>query len=488
MLPAFAAVAGHFGADTTAEDIARQYVLGEAGISDSALVAIASDLGLEAKWITLRSSQLGRLARVLPAVLRLRDGGALVLESVRVDEASGLVAMVSDPAGGGVRAALGETQLAELWDGQVLLVKRSARADDSDQPFGFAWLLKQFFREKIIFRDVFIAAFISTIFTLTPPFVIMVVLDRVLVNHSVQTLIVISVALLTMIGFEMLLSFQKRKFMTMAATRIDGRLQIFVMERLLRLPMDYFDTTPVGRTSTRLHKMTQIRHFMTGELFQTLLSMTTLFGLIPCLFILEWRLAFWVIALAGIIFIIVYVFLAPLERRYKDVVQTETIKGIYMIESLQGMRTIKSLALEGRRRLGWDERVAAGLDARQAWESLANRPRDSGDPLRKADLFRVGPDRLRHPAAGHRRNPNESGRSDRFRDARGSNGGAACAVRQAFGQPWGDPRRHRRSRQCDECPPRNHPRRKRPSPEISGRDHVRPGEVPLHDRSSASFG
>jgi ATP-binding cassette subfamily B protein len=383
-LSAFTAVAAQCGVETSLDDIKRQYVLGDDGLPPGTLVAIASDLGLDAKWIKLKTGRLSKLARLLPAILALRDGGALILDSISVTPESGLVAMVTDPTvAGTVRAALDEAQLSALWDGDVLLIKRSARADLEDQPFGFKWLLEQCAREKRILRDVFIAAFIGTIFTLTPPFIIMLVIDRVLVNQSVQTLVVVTAALLTMIVFEMLLSYQRRKFMTLAATRIDGRIQIAVMERLLRLPMDYFDTTPVGRTSSRLYRINYIRQFMTGQLFQTVLQMTTLIGLIPCLFLLEWHLAFFVLALAGAIFLIVYFFLGPLEKLHANIVRTETIKGIFLIESLQGMRTIKSLALESRRRLGWDQRVAAGLDARHAWETMANNPQTMVIPFER---------------------------------------------------------------------------------------------------------
>jgi len=33
-----------------------------------------------------------------------------------------------------------------------------------------------------------------------------------------------------------------------ATTRIDGRLNLYIVEKLLKLPMDYFERTPTGRT------------------------------------------------------------------------------------------------------------------------------------------------------------------------------------------------------------------------------------------------
>src|SRR5262249_24802451 len=50
----------------------------------------------------------------------------------------------------------------------------------------------------------------------------------------------------------------------------------------------------------------------------------------------------------------------------------ERAKGAYLVESLHGMRTIKSLALEGRRRHEWDVRVAASAAAQHAFGLTGN--------------------------------------------------------------------------------------------------------------------
>jgi ABC-type bacteriocin/lantibiotic exporter with double-glycine peptidase domain len=55
-------------------------------------------------------------------------------------------------------------------------------------------------------------------------------------------------------------------------------------------------------------------------------------------------------------------------------IQAETQKSSVMIESIAGMRTVKALALEPRRREVWDERVAEATAARLALSRVANWP------------------------------------------------------------------------------------------------------------------
>jgi subfamily B ATP-binding cassette protein HlyB/CyaB len=384
VLDSFVTLARFHGLETSDEELRRKYLFGEDGVSSTALVAVATDMGLQARWLNMRFDQLPKLAGVLPAMLLLSDGSALVLEGVSKSEASGVVALVADPSGGpGVRAALDEGQLTAIWSGKVFLLKRTVFEDPRDAPFGFAWLLRQVLFEKRIFRDIFIAATIGTVFVLAPPFMVMIVVDRILVDKAVATWIALVAILITMIVFEMLLGYLRRRMMEVAATRIDGRFQLYVMDRLLRLPMGYFETTPVGRIAGKLGKIYYIRAFLTGELFETLLDSVTLLGLIPALFILNWVLAIWVVALGLSIYLIVFVFMRPLTRLHRKYIDAEIKKNIFLIETLSGMRTIKSLVLEGRRRLGWDASVAEVVATKHAYGLYKNYPQTLAVPFER---------------------------------------------------------------------------------------------------------
>ena len=144
----------------------------------------------------------------------------------------------------------------------------------------------------------------------------MIIIDRVLVNHSLQTLELICAALLAMIVFEMILGHLRRIFMAIATTRIDSRLNLFILDRVLKLPMDYFERNPTGRTLGKLGKVWQIRSFLTGQLFGAFLDTVPLLGIIPVMFFLEWRLTLFVLALAGVIFVIVMSFMPAIGRRH----------------------------------------------------------------------------------------------------------------------------------------------------------------------------
>jgi ATP-binding cassette, subfamily B, bacterial HlyB/CyaB len=389
-LHAFALVARRRGFEVTFAELSRSYVFSGAEPSSNAVLAMARDLGMEGKWLTLRWRDLGRLQSALPAILRLKDGGSVVLEGFRKDSGSGPIAILRDPTvASDALLAVNEQKFGEIWAGETILLKRRHAITDEQRPFGMAWLMGQVLREKRIFRDIGFATLISTVFAIAPPFAFMIVLDRVLIHHSVSTLVVIVVALLMLIAFEMALGYLRRVLTQVATTRIDGRLNLYILDKMLRLPMDFFERNPTGMILTKLHRIGEIRHFLTGQLFGAILDSLTLIGLVPAVLFLEWRLALLVIAFTVVIFVIVVCFIRPLGRRHRQVVITETAKSSHLVESIYGMRTIKSLALEGRRRYEWDARVAEAASARHAFGLLANYPQTFTLPLER--LIYSGP-------------------------------------------------------------------------------------------------
>jgi subfamily B ATP-binding cassette protein HlyB/CyaB len=383
-LYALAALATRLGVDTDIEQLRRRFAVGEAEPDTATLIAMARELGLEAQALKMTFAELPRLAKTLPAILRAKDGGALLLEDARSDPMKGSVAIIRDPRSPeDEQVAIEEVRLAEVWEGEVILIKRAHLSADEQQPFGLAWLTGQVLRERKLFGDIAVGAVVSTVFAVAPPFMFMIVLDRVLVSHSYSTLNVVVGAILIMLIFETILGYLKRVLTQVATTRIDGRLNLYIVEKLLKLPMDYFERTPTGRTLGKLNEIWKIRNFLTGQLFGAFLDAVPLLGLVPALLILNWRLALMAFALTGIIFVIILWFMKPMGKLHGRVVRAEQAKGSHLVETIYGIRTIKSLALEGRRRKEWDRHVAESTAARHALGLMANYPQTLTMPFER---------------------------------------------------------------------------------------------------------
>lgn len=380
-------IARRTGIDISVGELDRRYGHFQESTSPSTLISIAREMGLEAKTATEKPASLSRFRRILPALLVMADGSLAILQEVLNSGSTGqslrLISPSTEENGVDATVLVNERQLGAVWNGSIILFKPTKNTQVEGKKFDLNWILAQAYQERSIFRDVAIASFFSTAFALAPPFITMIIIDRVIVNRSTSTLYIIIGTVALLIIFQMILGFVRRVLVQITATRIDGRLSLHVLDRVLKLPMEYFEKTPTGLTLGRLSQLSRIRGFMTGQLFGTFLDMITLIGLVPALIILSWKLSILVLGCALSIFLIVYVYLKPLAAAHAQVVEAESAKNSFLAETLYGMRAVKSLVLEDRRRSEWDARVAKALSASYDWRALSNYPETFAIPFER---------------------------------------------------------------------------------------------------------
>ncbi len=348
----------------------------------ASLAAWVQNAGMWARAVRLRWRHLMRLRESGPVVLLFNGGGAGLLVGSNAEHK---VVLVRDPLApeGEAAVAVDEMRLAEVWSGEVLLLRANRGQVEADAPFSLRWLAGLVAHERKSLRDIAIASFTLSCLTIFPPFLVMTVTDRVLTHHSYSTLELLSVVLGIFVVYETVLGFARRLIIVTIGARIDTRLNLHVFNRLVRLSLDYFERHPAGET---MHKVTQIhkvREFLTGKLLTTMLDLITLLVLLPFLFFLNATLAWIVVACACCITLIILAYLRPLRAVYARVVAAETNKHAALAETIFGVKTVKALALEPARRTLWDERVAETGRWRLVFGKLSNWPQTLVTPFER---------------------------------------------------------------------------------------------------------
>ena len=384
-LRAFVHIAARTGIETTEDELRRAYALVQDEISVDTLAGMARELGVHLHPVQIEWPSITQLRGAFPAMLMLRDGTFLIAEGLVEDTPQGTVLLARDAGAGSddVDIALDQQRFERLCTGDVILAKRQFQITDTAQPFSMRWIVSQLLLERTLLRDIAIASIITTIFSLFPPVLSMIVLDRVMVNHSYSTLAVMCGAVVLLIVFEMIAGYSRRIYMEVMATRIDGRLSLYLLDRMLGLPLEFFERNPTGLIQSKLSKIYQIRSFLTGKLLQTGLDLVVVAIVVPILFFLNWVLTVAILALATVLALIVYYYADIVGKRFKAVVAAEQRKNTHLVESIYGIKTIKTLALEGRRRGEWDVRVAQSVEARYALGQTANVPQTISVPFER---------------------------------------------------------------------------------------------------------
>ncbi len=344
----------------------------EAVPSSPVLVEWLRQSGLWARSMRLSFRQLIKIDSPAPILLLLTDGGAALVVGRNREQG---VVLLRDPRApaGEPPVPVDELRLKQVWDGATLLV-RASRDSKDEEPFSLGLLIRLVWGEKSILRDVAIGSVTITILSVLPVLMIMTTLNTVVLYHSLNTLTLIVVILLIALAFEMLITWSRRLLLVILASRLDTRLNLVIFDRLMTLPIDFFERNQAGELAYKISQLYRVREFMTGRMMTTFIDITMVLLLVPVLFYMSVTLAWTVLIAAGSIALIIAVFLRPLAWLTAKLIQAESDKGSTLVESIYGIRTVKSLGLEGIRATEWDQRVASVGELNLQMGRLSNWP------------------------------------------------------------------------------------------------------------------
>jgi subfamily B ATP-binding cassette protein HlyB/CyaB len=320
----------------------------------------------------LESEGLSHLKKVLPAIVRLKNGSYLVLHRLEGDSENARIVLHDPHADEDTPLVIDRVRFEEAFTGDVILIKRNYDIAEEERPFSLGLVVALVFRERRIARDVAICAIILGILALAPVIFWRLMSDRVIYFKALNTFYVLCMAMGVLLAFETAFSYVRRLLVLHLATRLNVKLATYMFEKVLNLPIDYFERTPVGLIARDMNEIWKIRNFLIGQVFGTILDSTMLFVFLPVMFFFSPTLTAVVLAIAGLIVLWLLAMLPAYRRRYGAALAAEGERGSFLVQTLFGMRTIKSLALDARQRHMWDVHVAKVEKLRFAEGSLAN--------------------------------------------------------------------------------------------------------------------
>ena len=178
--------------------------------------------------------------------------------------------------------------------------------------------------------------------------------DKVIYFKAFNTFFVLCLAMGVLVIFEAIFAYVRQFLIVHLTTRVDVKLATYMFDRLLNLPIDFFERTPTGRITHDMQQMWKIRTFLTGQLFGTVLDSTTLLVFLPVMFFFSPIMTLIVLAVCGLMVLWIVVMLPTYRRKSSAVEAAESERGAFLVQTVHGIRTVKSLALDPRQRHIWD--------------------------------------------------------------------------------------------------------------------------------------
>ena len=109
-----------------------------------------------------------------------------------------------------------------------------------------------------------LASFFVQLFGLLNPLLIQQIIDAVITQGNLSSLNVLGTLLIGMAVAQAILSSLRTYLFADTTNRIDITLGATIIDHLLRLPLGYFSSRPVGEVSSRINELQKIRRFLTG--------------------------------------------------------------------------------------------------------------------------------------------------------------------------------------------------------------------------------
>jgi subfamily B ATP-binding cassette protein HlyB/CyaB len=352
-------VARRHGMNLGVTQIIQDNSLPDGNVTPDGVVGCAMRAGLKAKLVRLAWQDLEQMKKALPVIVVLKSGAGMVLNQVYDLDGTSQVALRDPDADEGVELIIDRVRFEEAWSGQVVLVRRDYKSDDEEKPFSFNLILTLILRERRLVRDTAISALCLSIFALTPILFWRLLSDKVLYYAAMSTFVVLCLFMLMVIFFEMIFTYLREFLVNIITIRVDVRLSEYMFERVVRLPIDFFERRQVGLIGHDMHELYRIREFLTGQLFGTVLDSFTLFIFLPLMIYFSPLMTAIVIGFCLLIVGWLLLMLPPLRRATGAMVRADAQRGAFQYQTLNGMRTVKSLALETRQRREWDVLTAA---------------------------------------------------------------------------------------------------------------------------------
>ena len=349
-LLAIMAAARYHGVELDREDL--RFPGGEAP-QPAALVDWLRNSGLWARGVRMRWQSLMGVQTSGPVVLLLKDGGAALV--VRIDRARDRV-WTRDPASevDGEPTPVDAASMAERWAGETILLRADRGGAYDNEPFSLLWVSRLVVQDRKLMTEIFLASLMMTVLTIVAMLLVMVVVDRVVTYRSYSTLAMVSLLLGVALLYEAYFGYIRRQLTVVVGRRVEARINLELFKRVLGLPIDFYERNQAGSIMYRLGHIGRVRDFLTGRVLATLLNVVTLGVLLPVLYILNSTLT-WMTVIAAMLMIAVIVsFIRPVRRVYLRYADAEMDKSTVLVESVRGIRTVKSLGLEPQRKEAWD--------------------------------------------------------------------------------------------------------------------------------------
>lgn len=238
------------------------------------------------------------------------------------------------------------------WSGVIIMLMKNETFKKGNETKG---LFSRFFHlllpQKKLIIHIFIASLIYTILGILGAFYFKALVDDILPDGLERTLTTLSIGVILLNVFKVLLDAFRSHLLLYLSQKLDIALLLGYYRHVIELPMNFFGTRKVGEIISRFNDAGNVRDAISGATL-TIMIDTVMVAAGAMILYLQNPGMFGIAVIIVILYlIIVIVFNKWYERLNRKQMENNAELTSYLVESLNGIQTIKSYNAERKANL-----------------------------------------------------------------------------------------------------------------------------------------
>ncbi len=357
-------VAGFYKKSFSLDYLRKKCYITKDGVSFLGLSEAADSIGFRTLGVKIPFAMLAEKV-TLPCIVHWRQKHFVVVYRIQKDKI-----WVADPATGLVKYTRSEFEknwVSSLSDGKetglALIIEPTPALSDTEneqkKPDGFKFLFKYFKLYRKYFGQLLLGLILGSCIQLIIPFLTQSIIDIGLNNNDIGFIYLILFAQLALVIGRMSVEFIRGWLLLHIGSRVNVAIISGFLQKLMALPVAFFDTKLTGDILQRIEDNNRIEEFLTSASLSILFSFFNLviFGIVLAIFSIK----ILVIFLAGTALYLLWVSLFMKSRARLDNLRFREMSASNskLINIINGMQEIKLTQSELSKRWDWEKHQAS---------------------------------------------------------------------------------------------------------------------------------
>lgn len=313
------------------------------GTNAFGLVKAAEELGFTAKAIKgTRENLLVEFPKPAIANVITEDN---VQHYVVIYKITKKKVIIADPAKGIRKISFNE--FAGMWTGVLIVLVPSYKFEKKNETKGtFTRFFKMLIPQKYLMVNVFLMSLVLTIMGIFASFYFKFLMDEIIPFGLEKTLHLISILFLGLYLFQILLGAFRSHLMLYLSMKLDIPLMMGYYKHVVKLPMRFFSTRQIGEIISRFQDAGAIKEAVSGATLTIMMDTILVFVGGTILYLINPTL-FLITSIIAILYgVLTWVFYKPFKKINRESMEQGAKVSSYLIESIQGVETIKAFNAE----------------------------------------------------------------------------------------------------------------------------------------------